>query len=160
MSLNHNLKLSRLKNKSTRKISAVFIAALLASMLITDRSFCGVEYQGTAEASRKNALGGYDYYDKKGKRVGYSIPNRSGGFDYYDASGNKIGTLSRKEGDKSYIFYDGDKIRKGSLKRGATGTYSYRDIQRGTSTESATQLRTEVGSLSPETFQGDASQRR
>lgn len=148
------------QSKRIVKSLGIFILTLAICGLISCPAFCGVEYQGTTESSRKNALGGYDYYDQAGKRTGYSVPNRSGGYDYYDASGNKTGTLRKaSKKDASYTFYDADRIRKGTLKRGATGTYSYRDVQRGTTTESASQLRKEIGSLSPETFQGQKRRR-
>ena len=53
---------------------------------------------GDISVTRKNQLGGYDYYDADGKITGYSIKTYSGDYVYYDIAGNKQGSLKKQSG--------------------------------------------------------------
>ena len=80
---------------------------------------------GDISVTRKNQLGGYDYYDEDGEMVGYSLKNRWGEYAYYDNRGNILGHLQDYGG--SYIFYNADGIATRNMRKTPTGEYRYTD---------------------------------
>lgn len=123
-------------------------------LVFNDSLHAGVEVQNAANA-RKNSQKGYDFYDSSGAKTGYSIPNKRGGYDFYDVHGNVTSSLRQEEkGKNTYAFQDASGIKKGSLKKAPSGEYIYKDKQSGRQASSAPYVRGDVGSLSPDVFQG------
>ena len=140
---------------SLLKKRAAVLPVLAAILLMSQEAFSGVELQKTGSA-KKNVQKGYDFYDSSGAKTGYSIPNRHKGYDFYDTHGNKVSSLKKEEGSKnSYTFRDSYGIRQGGLKKGASGEYLYKDTRSGKAVSSVPQVQGDIGSLSPEAFQGE-----
>jgi len=140
-----------------RAISAISRFALSAILIAftAGTAFSQVKYQRVRSAE-KNSLGGYDYYNSAGKKTGYSRLHRKNGYNYYDNEGNKVGSLKLKNKlKKTYTYYDSQGIRKGTLKRRASGIYYYKDRDSHNIVDSVPSVKGELGSLSPNVFQGD-----
>jgi len=86
---------------------------------------------GDMSATRKNQLGGYDYYDKSGNIAGYSKKTYTGDYVYYDNEGNKLGALKQDKKKDTYTFYSADDTVTGSLRKTPTGEYRYEDKLEG-----------------------------
>lgn len=111
------------------KLLLIFIWQLAIGADFCQAQFYQKADYGDISVTRKNQLGGYDYYDKEGKIVGYSEKTHKGDYIYYDNEGNTLGAL-KQEGD-SYTFYNVDDIATGKIRKTPTGEYRYRDKLEG-----------------------------
>ena len=110
------------------------LALLLLVGLNTEYGFCQY-YQkadyGEMNITRKNQLGGYDYYDSEGKMVGYSDKTYKGTYIYYDNKGNRLGELKENQKNGSYTFYNADNIPTATINKRPTGEYRFIDKNEG-----------------------------
>lgn len=131
------------------------VTVLVAVFVIAHTGLSQVKHQ-RIRSSVKNRFGGYTFYSPTGKKTGLSKPNRKGGYDYYDGQGNKVGSLkARDKRGRFYNYYDANGIKTGTLRKRASGIYYYQDINSGSIVDSIPEKRGELGSLSPQTFQGE-----
>lgn len=111
-----------------------YILILACIFLLLHGHTCYAQFYQKADYSdisvtRKNQIGGYDYYNKQGKIIGYSSKSYTGDYTYYSVEGNKLGTL--KKGSDGYTFYNANNIATGSMRQTPTGEYRYNDMVAG-----------------------------
>ncbi len=115
------------------RIILIFFTIAVSQMIICADCSQAQFYQeadyGDISVTRKNQLGGYDYYDENGKMVGYSAKNRWGEYVYYDSEGNLLGHLEHR--GNSYTFFNADEIPTGRMQKMPTGEYRYVDSLEG-----------------------------
>ena len=77
--------------------------------------------------SQKDAFGGYNHYDEKGRKTGSSRPNTfGGGYTHYDVKGRKTG--STEQGFLGgYTHYDAKGHKTGRSERGLGNSYNHYD---------------------------------
>jgi len=109
---------------------------------------------GKMNDTRKNQLGGYDYYDKDGKIAGHSKKTYGGDYIYYDNAGNKLGIL--KKDKNSYVFYNANSIPTGSMYKTPTGEYRYQDKLEGGLRSVTLPPGEDIGFFPPTSFGGGA----
>ena len=106
-----------------------------------------------SNVTRKNQLGGYDYYDKSGNKIGYSKKTHAGDYIYYDNEGNKTGVLKQDKSKKAYIYYNASNIPSGTLRKTTTGEYRYKNAREGGLTSVIPPPGENIGFVPPSSFQ-------
>lgn len=109
---------------------------------------------GEISTTRKNQLGGYDYYDKNGNMTSYSSKNYQGEYIYYDKEGNKIGVLKQDKQKSGYTFYNADNIPTKTLQKMPTGEYRYKDKSEGGLKGITPPPGEDIGFVPPSSFTG------
>jgi len=72
---------------------------------------------GQVSNTRKNIIGGYDYYDESNNLAGYS-EKAADGYRYYDANGNYLGKVQENESaENTYTIYNAEGVRTSTMKR-------------------------------------------
>jgi len=79
---------------------------------------------GQMTDTRKNMLGGYDYYNNTNTMLGHSERNDSNGYDYFNEAGNKIGSIEQNE-EGNYIMYNSHDSVVGRINTSPTGKFHY-----------------------------------
>ena len=75
--------------------------------------------------SARRAFGGFTEYDNKGRKTGESRPGAFGGYNHYDAKGRKVGRSAPTM--TGYKHYDTRGHSTGSSTRGGLGGYHHSD---------------------------------
>ena len=83
---------------------------------------------GNQGRSEPSIWGGYDHYDKNGKKIGHSDPGIFGGYDHYDANGKKVGH-SDPGIFGGYDNYDANGKKIGHSDPGIFGGYDHYDAK-------------------------------
>ncbi len=107
---------------------------------------------GDMSVTRKNQLGGYDYYNSAGNKTGYSKKTYTGDYIYYDNEGNKLGVLKQDKKKDTYTFYNADNIATGSFRKTPTGEYRYEDKFEGGLRSVIPPPGEDIGFIPPSTF--------
>lgn len=137
--------------KKSRQIGCVLIG-LIIIFITTGIVFSQVRHQRVG-GTKRNAVGGYDFFNAYGKRIGYSKRDSRGGYSFYDSQGNKIGALKRSDKSKrAYNYYDAEGIKRGVLRKRASGIFYYKDMDSDKMIDSIPEVRGDPGSLMPGTF--------
>lgn len=95
----------------------IFILIFLSILVIIPYLYAELDIEadyGQISETKKNILGGYDYYDTNNIFRGYSVKTPSG-YKYYDSQGNYLGEIKRY-GEKYYI-YNAEGVKIGSIKK-------------------------------------------
>ena len=79
--------------------------------------------------SRWNLHGGQDFYDEKGRKIGYSRENLLDGYNYYDKKGKKVGYSTPNFFSEGYTIYDNKGRKQGTLKRDLFDGYEIYDAK-------------------------------
>ena len=79
--------------------------------------------------SKWNLHDGQDYYDEKGRKIGYSRPNLSEGYDYYDKKGRKVGYSKPTFFTEGYTVYDSKGRKQGKMERDLFDGYDIYDAK-------------------------------
>ena len=83
---------------------------------------------GNKGKSYQNLFGGYNHYDEKGHKTGYSQPNLLGGYNHYDEKGRKTGQ-SYQNLLGGYNHYDNHMNKTGRSQQNLLGGYNHYDAR-------------------------------
>ncbi|MFH0732125.1 MAG: hypothetical protein V2A72_04275 [Candidatus Omnitrophota bacterium] len=141
-----------------RKITlCIILLTILACMIFVHEAPVFAQYYqqadyGQMSNTKKNELGGYDYFDANGNKTGYSKKTYSGDYEYYDNEGNKLGALKQDKAKNTYTFYNADNIATGNLQKTPTGEYRYRNKSQDGLTSVTPPATEDIGFVSPSVF--------
>ncbi len=72
--------------------------------------------------------GGYNHYDSKGQKNGYSVRSAFGSYNHYDSRGHRTGS-SRVSFFGDYVHYDAKGNKTGTSRRNVFGGYTNYDAK-------------------------------
>jgi len=113
---------------------------------------------GEKSTTRKNEVGGYDYYDSSGTKTGYSQKTYKGDYVYYDNAGNKLGALKKDKKEGTYTYYNADNIATGTMRKTPMGDYRYTDKSEGGLRSITPPGSEDIGFMPPDTFREGSSE--